>query len=193
MHDATRLHGLSEEGERFVAGIQRQLLAMTAVTAPSFASHFRLRPGRWTPTWNNIGYRDRGAALRICPGLTTSEALSRQFNVEHRVVDATASPYMRLGALIHAGTDGIRQKLALAPSLAEGFWNMTHNELERADFRQLPQSLEDALAQLSSSEAATAWFGDEYFRVYLQFKPAECRAVGNLSEEAIIAQYADAY
>ena len=39
-----------------------------------------------------------------------------QFNVEFRPADAAASPYLALGALVHAGVDGIRRKLMLSPS-----------------------------------------------------------------------------
>src|SRR5262249_27144677 len=112
LHDPERPHGLSEIGEYFVAGIQHHLPALTAVTAPSVASYFRLRPNRWAPTWNNVGYRDRGAAIRICPIFPTPhEAPARQFNVEYRVADATASPHIALGAVLHAGVDGIHRKL----------------------------------------------------------------------------------
>src|SRR5262249_45731890 len=82
LHAPKRPHGLSAVGEHFVAGIQRHLLALTAVTAPSVASYLRLRPNRWAPTWTNVGYRDRGASLRICPIFpTANEDASHQFNV----------------------------------------------------------------------------------------------------------------
>ncbi len=194
MHDRARPHGLSEIGEHFVAGIQHHLLALPAVTAPSVASYFRLRPNRWAPTWNNVGYRDRGAALRICPIFATAkEDAARQFNVEYRVADATASPYMALGAVLHAGVDGIRRSLALAPPPTKGVWDMTDSARKEAGFRQLPQSLDDALARLASTEAASAWFGEEFLRVYLQFKRAEARAVVDLAEDAIVARYAEVY
>ena len=118
---------------------------------------------------------------------------ARQFNVEYRVADATASPYMALGAVLHAGVDGIRRSLALAPPPTKGVWDMTDSARKEAGFRQLPQSLDDALARLASTEAASAWFGDEFLRVYLQFKKAEARAVVDLAEDAIVARYAEVY
>ena len=45
-----------------------------------------------------------------------------QFNLEYRVCDAAASPYMALGALVNAGVSGIRQGLALPPSPTKGFF-----------------------------------------------------------------------
>jgi glutamine synthetase len=194
MHDPARPHGLSQIGEHFVAGIQRHLPALCAVTAPSVASYFRLRPNRWAPTWTNVGYRDRGAALRICPVFATAkEDPSRQFNVEFRVGDATASPHMALGAVVHAGVDGIRRKTTFAPPPMAGVWDMTDGERTQAGLRPLPQSLEAALAHLASTDAARAWFGGEFLDVYLQFKKAEMRAVADLAEEALVARYAAVY
>ena len=42
---------------------------------------------------------------------------ARQFNLEFRVADSAASPWLALGALVWAGVDGIRRKLDLG---AEG-------------------------------------------------------------------------
>jgi glutamine synthetase len=194
MHDPAGRHGLSKIAEHFVAGIQHHLPMLPAVTAPSVASYFRLRPNRWAPTWNNVGYRDRGAALRICPIFAMAqEDASRQCNVEYRVADATASPYMALGAILHAGVDGIRRKLEFAPPPREGVWDMTDGERRDAGFCQLPRSLDEALSQLASSDTARAWFGGDFLDVYLQFKRAEIRALVDLDEEAIVARYADVY
>ena len=96
-------------------GMLHHLPALCAVTAPSAASYFRLRPNRWAPTTADLGVQDRGSAVRICPVYATAAAsVARQFNVEFRVADATASPYLALGALVHAGLDGLRHRRRLA-------------------------------------------------------------------------------
>ena len=97
MHDPCRPYGISERAEPFVAGIVRHLPALTALTAPSIVSYFRLRPDRWAPVWANLAEQDRGAALRVSPIFrTAAEDAGQQFNLEFRVSDATASPYMAL-------------------------------------------------------------------------------------------------
>jgi glutamine synthetase len=114
MYDASRPYGISERAEPFVAGIVRHSPALTALTAPSVVSYFRLRPNRWAPVWANLAERDRGAALRVSPIFrTAAEDAGQQFNLEFRVCDATASPHMALGALVHAGLDGILNKMRL--------------------------------------------------------------------------------
>ena len=102
---------MSELGSQFIAGIQHHLPALCAVTAPSVASYYRLRPNRWAPVLGDVRPLDRGAALRICPVVGSDPGhRARQFNAEFRVADATASPYLALAALVQAGLDGIRRR-----------------------------------------------------------------------------------
>lgn len=134
-HDPARPWRLSEMGERFVAGIFEHLPLLTAITAPSVASYYRLQPDRWAPTWANIALQDRGASLRICP--IFGAPAGQKFNVEYRVADAAASPYLALGALVWAGLDGIRRKLSLPPLPERNFWAMTEAEREATGARKL--------------------------------------------------------
>jgi glutamine synthetase len=192
LYDAARApYRLSEIGEQFVAGLIDHLPILTAITAPSVASYYRLQPNRWAPIWANLGMQDRGAAVRICPVFGPPE--DQRFNVEYRVADAAASPYLALGALVWAGLDGIRRKLTLAPLPARGFWDMSDDERAAAGFKPLPRSLSEALTNLAASEAARDWFGSRFFDVYLQFKRAEERVVAGLSPAEICARYAEVY
>src|SRR5436190_12358325 len=56
LYDAARApYRLSQIGEHFVAGLIEHLPILTAITAPSVASYYRLQPNRWAPTWANLG------------------------------------------------------------------------------------------------------------------------------------------
>jgi glutamine synthetase len=191
-YDAARPYRLSLLGERFVAGILHHLPVLTAITAPSAVSYYRLRPNRWAPTWANVAVQDRGAAIRICP-IFGREAAAHQFNVEYRVADAAASPYLALGALVWAGIDGIRHNRTLPPIRERNFWDMTDDERAAADVRPLPRSLGEALDGLEASPEAREWFGDTFFDAYLRFKRAELRVVEGLTEAEICARYAEVY
>jgi len=182
MHDPARPYGLSKLGEHFVAGVLKHLPALTAVTAPSVASYYRLRPGRWAPTDVSLAMVDRGAGLRICSLIGDDEASRRgQFNVEYRVADAAASPYLALGALVHAGVDGIRREMTLPAPYVE------------ADAERLPTTLTEALDRLAASNDARVWFGDVLFDLYLRLKRAEVSALQGLDEAEICRRYADVY
>jgi len=190
--DASRPYRLSPIGEHFVAGILHHLPVLTAITAPSAVSYYRLRPNRWAPTWANIGVQDRGASIRVCP-IFGGDGAAEQFNVEYRVADAAARPYLALGALVWAGVDGIRRRRSLPAGPERNFWDMSDAERDAAGVRPLPRSLGEALDGLTASRAAREWFGDVFFDAYLRFKRAELRVVDGLSEAATCARYAEIY
>jgi len=177
--------------EHFCAGILDHLPLLTAITAPSAASYYRLRPNRWAPTWANIGLQDRGAALRICP--IFDQPAHHNFNVEYRVADATASPYLALGALVWAGLDGIKRRLALPEFSEKSFWDMSETERQAAGARPLPRSLAESLDLLAASETARGWFGDELFECYLMLKRSELKAIEGMTPEQICARYGEIY
>ena len=178
LYDPQQPWQLSQLGSQFVAGIQYHLPALCAVTAPSVPSYYRLRPNRWAPVQSDVGPLDRGAALRICPVTGDDPAhRARQFNVEFRVADATASPYLALAMMVQAGLDGIRQQ----------------RRIERSTPQALPDSLEAALTELESSEPAAEWLGPELLSAYLLFKRAEIKSVEHLDEAEICRRYAEVY
>lgn len=191
MFDPDRPWRLSAIGEHFCAGILAHMPVLCAVTAPSVASYYRLQPNRWAPTWANIGLQDRGAALRICP--IFDQPANRNFNVEYRVADATACPYLALGALVWAGLDGVHRRLRLPQFSEADFWELSDDERRAAGFAPLPRSLAEALDLLAGSAAARDWFGDELFNAYLMFKRSELKAVEGMTPTEICAKYAEVY
>jgi glutamine synthetase len=178
LYDERRPWQLSRIGSQFIAGVVQHLPALCAVTTPSVASYYRLRPNRWAPVQADVGEFDRGAAVRICPVQGSEPAQrARQYNVEFRVADATASPYLALAVLLQAGLDGIRRQL----------------DIDRARPRALPASLGEALALLEGSELAAEWLGAALLPAYLLFKRAEIQALEHLDEQEICRRYAEVY
>ena len=176
-HEPAGPHGLSAAAEHMAAGMLRHLPALTAITAPSVASYYRLRPGRWAPTSADLGNRDRGSAVRVCPVYATAaESVARQFNLEFRVADAAASPYLALGAIVWAGLDGLRRR----------------RRLDEQRTAPLPPTLAEALDHLEATAEATDWFGP-LLDVYLLSKRAEIRALDDLDESDICGRYAAIY
>lgn len=175
MHDPQGAHGLSDAARAFVAGILHHQPALCALTAPATVSYIRLRPNRWAPTHANLERQDRSAALRICPVLPGGD-VAKQFNVEYRVADGAASPYIALAAVVWAGVDGIRRGLAIPD---EG--------------PALPATLDAALDALAVSDAAKGWMGESFRGAYLMHKRGEAAAMAGLDEAAQCARYAETY
>ena len=72
---------------QFVAGILKYLDSILAITAPSVVSYLRLTPHRWSAAFNNLGFRDREASVRICPVSDLSDIAKR-----HRLTSSSAPP-----------------------------------------------------------------------------------------------------
>ncbi|MGE0415332.1 MAG: hypothetical protein AB7O80_00885 [Acetobacteraceae bacterium] len=180
-HDPSQPLGLSTVARHFFAGVLHHLPAICAITAPSPVSYLRLTPNRWAPTRIDLLANDRGAALRVCPvfAAASPEDVARQFNVEFRVADAAASPFMALGAILFAGADGIRKKMDLPR--AEG------------EAPSLPGSLTEALDLMEASEDVSRWFGPTFREVYLRHKRSEVAHVAGWSDEELCARYAEIY
>ncbi|MEM7191966.1 MAG: glutamine synthetase family protein [Pseudomonadota bacterium] len=176
--DADGPLGLSPVAAHFAAGILHHLPALCAVTAPSPVSYLRLTPNRWAPTMADLKRQDRGAALRICPLFDpeTEDARDAQFNLEFRVCDGAASPYMALGALVFAGADGIARKLQLP---------------EEPD--PLPASLTEALDLMEKSTSLKDWLGPVFFEAYLRHKRSEAAFIADLPNTDLCARYAEVY
>lgn len=172
---------LSAPAQHFFAGVLDHLPAIVALTAPSPVSYLRLVPDRWAPTRIDIVEQDRGASLRICPVFAAENPAEkgRQFNVEFRVCDAAASPYLALGAILFAGADGLRRSLPLPQ----------HGKTPPS----LPSRLEEALDRLEANEEAKRWFGTTHREAYLRFKRVEAAKVAALSPAELCAHYAEIY
>ncbi len=178
-YDAAAVDGMTAEARHFVAGVLHHMPALCALTAPSVASYQRLTPNRWAPVRADLGTQDRGSAVRICPVAVTSPAsVARQFNVEYRVADAAASPYMVLGAIAHAGADGIKRGLRLPDSASAAL---------------LPRSLDAALDALEADAQAPAWLGPELLKAYVMLKRDEIAALEGRDAAAICARYVEVY
>jgi glutamine synthetase len=185
-YDSARTGGLSEVAGQFVAGILHHLADITALVAPSLISYARLTPHRWSAAFNNLGLRDREAALRICPvAELPGMDIAKQFNVEFRVGDSAASPHLQLAALVFAGLDGIRKRMEPPAPTEEDLSLLSTDELGSRGFNRLPQSLPEALDRLEKSAAVRSWFGELFLDVYLKHKRGEMEFLdGKTIEEA---------
>jgi glutamine synthetase len=174
-HDPADEFGMSKLTRHFTAGLLHHMPALCALTAPSSVSYIRLRPNRWAPTLADLKRQDRGAAIRICPVIPGSDE-ARQYNLEFRVADAAASPYLALGALVWAGVDGIRRKLEIP---AEG--------------PPLPATLAAALDALEACAPAKTWMGPSFLNAYLVHKRGELAGLEGLDEKQTCQRYAETY
>ncbi len=194
MYDADAAYGLSEIGGQFVAGLLQHAPALCAVTAPSVVSYLRLLPHRWSAAWTNAGFRDREACVRICPVMEhAAAAAAPQFNVEFRAADATANPYLALGALVYAGLDGIRRKMPAPAVTTTDPGLLDEAERERCGIRPLPHSLGEALDAFEADEATQTWFPPALRAAYLAHKRCEVALMAELDRDERCRRYREAH
>lgn len=193
-YDERSPYGMSKIMGSFAAGILKYLPNIVALTAPSVISYERLTPHRWSAAYNNLGFRDREASLRVCP-VTAKEpqSIAEQFNIEYRAADAAACPHLALAAIIHAGTQGIEDNLPTPTPTEEDLSLLPPDELAERGFERLPTNLEEALAKFSESVTATGWFPDQFSDVYVAHKKAEIEHVSEMSVEERCAAYEETY
>jgi glutamine synthetase len=193
-YDATREHGLSRTAGQFVGGILKYLDSILAITAPSVVSYLRLTPHRWSAAFNNLGFRDREAAVRICPVSDISDVdPAAQFNFEFRAADAAASPYLQLASIVHAGAQGIEEGLAAPTATEEDLSLLDGPALAARGYARLPQTLDDALVRFRANPVVSGWFPPGFADTYVKHKRGEIAFLEGKAQAEICEAYAQVY
>jgi glutamine synthetase len=193
-YDAERLGNLSELGGHFAAGVLLHARALSAMTAPSPISATRLGPHRWSAGAICLAQRNREALLRIPPLLDLDGGdRAVQMRLEYRGADATANPYLALGAIIMAGLEGVRAKLPAPPILQCDPAELDEIEAERYGVGAQPSSLEESLEALAEDETARSWMGERLYDAYLAVKRAELAEISGLDSGEVCRRYAAIY
>jgi glutamine synthetase len=191
LYDADRPGALSTLGGAFAAGLLRHLPALLAFTAPSGISFLRLTPHHWSAGTGALGYRNRECTVRICPVAEVAGGdLSRQYNLEYRGMDATASPHLGLAMLVRAGLAGIRAELDTPMLLDRDPSELEPSELAAYGAASLPATLEAALAAVEEDAVLRGWLPDELWDCYHSLKRAELAEVADCTPAEACARYA---
>lgn len=161
--------GLTPDGAAFLAGVLRELPALTAVTSPSPVSRLRLRPQQWAGAFQAWGVENREVALRVVPGMAGHRAASS--NVEYKPIDPAANPYLALGAIASAGLAGIEAGLELPDPVSVD--PATLPDDPRGGVRRLPGSLDEAADALEGSTVLRTAMGDLLHTSFLATRRAE--------------------
>ena len=192
--DAEGSGELSAVAASFVAGVQRHLAALCALTAPSPISYLRLGPHHWSCGYDAVGVQNREAAIRICPSpVSDGSARGDAFNIEFRFTDATASPYLAIGAIVRAGLEGIRADLPAPTLVNQDPAELSARERGTLGLSALPASLDAALDAFESDAAARAWFTPTMVEAYSALKRCEAEAFVKSTPKRMCERYALAY
>ncbi len=193
-YDAAAPAGASAVAAAFCAGVLRHLPGLCALFAPSPVSYFRLGPHHWSCGYAAFGVQNREAALRICPSPHADPERRRAgYNIELRVPDGTANPYIALGALIRAGLEGVRAGLPLPPALDRDPADLTGAERERLGIRPLPGSLAEAIALMEADATVAGFLPPVMRQSWIAVKRKEIGMMEGLDDDTVCARYREAY
>jgi glutamine synthetase len=184
-HGGRGPEGMTREGEAFTAGVLESLPALTALTAPSVASYERLKPHRWSGPWAVWGRENREAALRFVTGMVGSRPEAA--NLELKSMDASANPYLALGAVVAAGIDGLEREAALPEPVSVDPASMPAAERRSRGVRQLPSSLGAAIRRLERSSVLRAAMGDVLFEAFLATRRGERATYEGKDPKAVVS------
>ncbi|NEP17711.1 MAG: glutamine synthetase [Leptolyngbya sp. SIO4C1] len=174
--DPSDAQALSETTRQFTAGLLYHLPALMALTTPTPNSYRRLQPHCWSGAYRCWGLDNREAAIRV-PTDPGSAAIS---HIELKTVDATANPYLALGAMIAAGLDGIQQKRTLLAPVDLDPGRLSDTEQQQRGIDRLPTSLAQALQCLAQDSTLLEALGPPLAKAYRAVRQAECDALSQM-------------
>lgn len=171
--------GLSRTAYHFIGGVLEHLPALAAITLPSVNSYQRLKPHVWAGAFACYGPENREAAVRVI----TPRHGPDSAHLELKAVDASANPYLALGAVLAAGLDGVRREIHPGEPTTTDPGLLSPAERQARGIAALPASLADAVARLERDEVLLAALGADLARSFLAVRRREWELLGDLSAE----------
>ena len=181
-YDSTSPNGISATLGSFTAGILRHLSALRALTQPSFLP---VSNGNSDADISNPPryLKPRGVALPITinPVFGTAAANERSYSFAFTAADATACPYLQLGALLCAGLQGLREALPTPDAGIMATSSSDSSNNGSLDHGSLPCGLSEALIALAEDDVFRNAFPDGILDAYANVKQAELATAARLS------------
>ena len=185
-HQAT---AISLDAGAFIAGILDHLPALCALTIPSKPSYRRIQPHFWAGAFRAWGHQNREAAVRICK----NKQGTRASRFEYKTADATANPYIALGALIAAGLDGLERNLELPEEITVDPADIPEAQRTAGGIDLLPQNLGEAIDALREDTVLLEAMGAELAGSYVAVRQHEWDNLKDLKLEEEVEMLVERY
>jgi glutamine synthetase len=161
---------LSDTAKAFIAGQLRHARELCSLFAQWVNSYKRLVPGYEAPVYVAWSRRNRSALIRIPLYKPGKEQATR---AEIRCPDPACNPYLTFAALLHAGLEGIEKGYELPPPMEQNLYHLTAEQRRERGIVALPETLGEAIDELSTSELARRALGQHIFDRYVEIKRKE--------------------
>lgn len=158
---------LSQEAYYFLGGLLKHARSFTAVCNPIVNSYKRLVPGYEAPVYVAWSGSNRSPLIRI------PSARGNSTRLELRSVDPAANPYLAIATVLEAGLDGLRNKIEPEHSVDRNIYRMNSDELAESHIQNLPDTLHNALKDLSADETMKKALGSRLYHSFIEAKNLE--------------------
>jgi len=161
--DESDEYRLSQTARYFIGGILDHARGMAAIANPTLNSYKRLIPNFEAPIYIAWAQHNRSSLVRI--------PARKNIDVEIRNPDPAANPYLLYAAMIHAGLDGIKKKIEIAP-IPKNIYSMSEDD-RGLGIKKLPTNLNEALEELQSDSVISKALGKEAVDLFVKYKKQE--------------------
>ena len=151
-------HGLTDEGSAAIGGVVRGLREAELVMCGSIVSGLRMKPGNWAGAYACWGTENREAAVRFLPATYGNP---RGANVEVKIVDPSANPYLATAAILGLALDGIENHTPLPPEVTVDPQALSEEQRSAAGVARLSDSQSEAIAALDDSSRMRSILGED--------------------------------
>ncbi len=178
--------GMTADGQAAIAGMLAGLPEAQGILSGSVVSGLRRQPGLWSGAYVCWGTENREAAVRYLIG-GPSNPLGA--NVEVKVIDPSANPYLATAAILGLALDGIERKLPLPPETTVDPAKLTDAQRTQAGTTLLAAKQADALDALDQSALLRSILGDEPVEATLAVRRYEQQTYGALSPDELAEKF----
>lgn len=193
LHDFTPLfsgghgpHGLTGEGAAAIGGVVSGLAEAQLAFSGSIVSGLRMRPGNWAGAYACWGTENREAAVRFLPA---THGNPHGANVEVKVIDPSADPYLASAAVLGLALEGIEQQAALPPEITVDPDTLSAEARAAAGVVLLSHHQTDAIAAMDSSQRLRGILGDPVVDALVAVRRYEHETYANLAAEELADKF----
>jgi glutamine synthetase len=179
-------HGLTPQGAAAIGGVLGGLEQALLVFSGSIVSGLRMRPGNWAGAYACWGTENREAAVRFLPA---THGNPHGANVEVKVVDPSANPYLATAAILGLALDGIERGAALPTEITVDPDTLTAGQRADAGVVQLSGNQADAIAALEGSPVMHTILGDPAVDALLAVRRFEHQHYADLTPEELTDRF----
>jgi len=178
----TGVHGMTNAGQAAVGGILAGLTEAQLVFCGSVVSGLRMQPGNWAGAHTCWGTENREAAVRF---VAAGRANPGAANVEVKVVDPSANPYLATAAILGLALDGIESRAPLPPEVTVDPRELSADARDRAGVGVLSDCQADAIAALDGSARMREILGNPVVDATVAVRRYENEHYGRLDPVAL--------